>query len=108
VPTASDDDLARNKKETKRLIFSPERFLLPKLHHSFNHNKELEKPEGIVQFTEKCLKGEMPDYFESEPIPKQKYTQKVVAEDFANRVLKSQKPVLMLITHPVKAKNHGI
>jgi len=31
-----------------------------------------------------------------------------VAEDFQNRILKSQKPVLMLISHPVKAKNHDI
>lgn len=70
VPAASDDEMTANRKETKRLIFSPERFLMPKLHHTFNHGRELESASGIVEFTQKCLRGEMPNYFESEAIPK--------------------------------------
>jgi len=48
TPLPTDDDMEQNKKETNRIIFSPERFVMPKLNHTFNRNGELEKAEGIV------------------------------------------------------------
>jgi len=50
----------------------------------------------------------VPLYWETEKVPKKKYTQKVVGEDFEKRVLESKKDVVLLITHPVKEKNRGL
>jgi hypothetical protein len=50
----------------------------------------------------------VPLYWETEKVPKKKYTQKVVGEDYEKRVLESKKDVVLLITHPVKEKNRGL
>lgn len=41
-------------------------------------------------------------------IPKQKYTKKIVGEDFDKRIMESKKDALVLVYHPVKEKNRDL
>jgi len=90
----SDSDLERNKKDTAKLIYSPDRFKMQKMHATSSLFAD-----QIVQFVKECLNGESKHWWESEKVPAQKWSQKVVGEDFKVKVWDSKQPVLALITH---------
>lgn len=45
----TDDDQQRNKKDTAKLIYSPDRFFMPRMHHTFDKDI-LTNPEKLVDF----------------------------------------------------------
>ena len=77
------------------------------MHHTFDQ-EILTNPEKLVNFIQQAVLGQLPLYWETEKVPKQKYSQKVVGEDFEKRIQDSKKDVLLLITHPTKDKNRNI
>ena len=54
------------------------------------------------------MNGERPLYWESEKPKVDKYSQKVVGEDFEKVVIDSEKDALVLIYHPLSEKNRGL
>ena len=86
------------------MIYSPERFVMPRMHHTADR-ATLTDPERLAEWVKAAVLGQLPVYWESERAPKAKYSQKVVGEDFEKRVLESPKDALLLVSHPVKAKN---
>ena len=103
----SDDDQQRNKKDTQKLIYSPERFFMSRMYQTADRDI-LTDPDKLVDFVKSAVLGQLPLYWETEKVPKKKYTQKVVGEDFEKRVLESKKDVLLLVTHPIKDKNRDL
>jgi len=77
------------------------------MHHTFDQDI-LTNPEKLVNFIQQAVLGQLPLYWETEKVPKQKYSQKVVGEDFEKRIQDSKKDVLLLVTHPTKDKNRKI
>ena len=99
-----DDDRERNRKDTQKLIYSPDRFIMPRMHHTADR-AILTDPEKLVEFVKSAVLGQLPLYWETDKVPKVKHSQKVVGEDFEKRVLDSKKDAILLINHPVKGKN---
>lgn len=102
-----DDDTQRNRKDTLKMIYSPERFIMSKMFHTKDLHTLLD-PEQIDKFVRESLNGSLPLYWETEKIPKKKYSLKVVGEDFDKRIFENKKDSLVLIYHPIKEKNRGI
>jgi hypothetical protein len=103
----SDDDTERNRKDTQKLVFSPDRFFATRMYQT-DDLSILTSNEKLGQFIKSAVVGELPLYWESVKKPSQYYSQKVVGEDFERRVLDSKKDVLALIYHPVKEKNRKL
>jgi hypothetical protein len=55
------------------------------MHHTFDQDI-LTNPEKLVNFIQQAVLGQLPLYWETEQVPKQKYSQKVVGEDFEKRI----------------------
>ena len=105
--TEKDDDHQRNKKDTQKLIYSPERFFMSRMYQTADV-ETLTDPDKLVNFVKSAVLGQLPLYWETEKVPKHKYSLKVVGEDFEKRVLDSKKDALVLISHPIKEKNRGL
>jgi hypothetical protein len=52
----TDDDRERNKKDTAKLIYSPERFIMPRMHHTAD-KAILTNPEKLVDFVKTAVLG---------------------------------------------------
>ncbi len=50
----TDDDRERNKKDTQKLIFSPDRFIMPKMYHS-GDPEILTNPDKLVEFVKSAV-----------------------------------------------------
>lgn len=105
--TASDDDHSRNRKDTQKLIYAPDRFQMPRMHQT-DDKAVLTDAEKLAEFVKSAVLSQLPLYWETEKVPKEKHTQKVVGEDFEKRVIQSKRDSVVLIEHPVKAKNGKI
>ncbi len=64
--------------------------------------------EKIVNFVKASVNGENKVYWDTTPIPKTKYSQKIVGEDFDKRILESKRDALVLVYHPIKEKNREL
>ena len=102
-----DDDTKQNKLDTMKMIYSPDRFLMSKLYREDNL-EILINPTKLTAFVDQVLNGERPLYWESEKEKKEKFSQKLVGEDFEKRVIDSDKDALVLIYHPITEKNRGL
>ena len=101
----TDDDRERNKKDTSKMIYNPERFVMPKMYHTKDF-EVISDPEKLVAFVKGAVEGGLPLYWETERVPKVKHSQKVCGEDLEKRVLEdARSDALLLVSHPVKAKN---
>ena len=80
---------------------------MPRMHHT-SDKSILTDPEKLTDFVKSAVLGQLPLYWESEKVPKQKYSLKVVGEDFYKRILSSKKDTLVLIQHPIKEKNRHL
>jgi len=105
--TEKDDDRERNKKDTMKMIYSPDRFLMQKMYHTDDLNV-LTDFTKLVGFVKASINNELKYYWDSTPIPKEKYSQKIVGEDFDKRILESKRDSLVLVYHPIKDKNRHI
>ena len=47
--TEADSDTERNKKDTAKLIYSPDRFIMPRMHHS-DDKSLISDPEKLAEF----------------------------------------------------------
>ena len=98
--TDTDDERERNRKETMKLMYAVDRFLVPKMYYTGDRDT-LGNYDKLKEFVSKALDNQLPVYWESEKLPKyRKYSQKVVGEDFEKRVLTSEKDTLLLVAHP--------
>ena len=77
----SDDDSQRNKKDTMKLVYSPYRFIMGQMYHSLDL-EVLTNYEKLAGFVKRCVIGDADLYWESELVKRQKYSLKVVGEDF--------------------------
>ena len=103
-----DDATTKNRKDTKRMLFSPERFFMQNYHLEKNVDN-LITSDGILTFVNKCLSKEMPLHFKSENDKwSHKYSNKLVGEEFEKRVIETKRDALVLISHPIKEKNRGL
>lgn len=103
----ADNDLERNRKETQKMLYSSDRFLMSKMYLTKDPSI-LTDSAKLTTFIKGALQGELPLYWESEPEKKEKYTTKIVGEDFEKRVMDNKRDALILITHPIKEKNRGL
>jgi hypothetical protein len=71
--TETDSDTERNKKDTAKLIYSPDRFIMPRMHHS-DDKAIISDPEKLAEFVKSAVLGQLPLYWESEKVPKVKYS----------------------------------
>ena len=68
----------------------------------------LKNPTKLTAFVNEVLNGERPLYWESEKSKIQKFSEKIVGEDFEKRVIDQDRDSLVLIYHPVNEKNRGL
>lgn len=99
--------MERHRKETMKLIYSAERFIMNKIYHTDNQ-ETLTDFTKLVEFVKSSINGEVKYYWDSQNIPKTKYAQKVVGEDFDKRIMQGNKDALVLVYHPVKEKNREL
>jgi hypothetical protein len=101
------DSNEANAIETKKLNFRPERFISQKMYRETDLTQIL-NPEKLNAFVSEALIGERKLWFYSTKDKKVKYSQKVVGTDFEKRVFETNRDALVLIHHPVSAKNRGL
>jgi hypothetical protein len=65
----TDDDRERNKKDTSKLIYSPDRYFMPRMHHTMD-KEILTNPDKLVNFVKSAILGQLPLYWETDKIPK--------------------------------------
>ena len=58
---------------------------MPRMHHTMD-KEILTNPEKLVDFVKSAVLGQLPLYWETDKVPKKKYSQKVTGEDFEKRV----------------------
>lgn len=68
APNEADNDIERNRKDTQKLVFSPTRFLMERMHHTADEST-ITNPDKLIEFTKKAVLGELPLYWESKKIP---------------------------------------
>jgi hypothetical protein len=108
MSSPDDDSKEKNRKDTKRMLFSPERFYMQNYHLEKNIDN-LTSSEGILSFVNKCVSGEMPLHYKSENDKwSHKFSSKLVGEEFEKRVIETKRDALVLISHPLKEKNRGL
>ena len=61
----------------------------------------------IEKFIEAAQKNKLNFYFESEVIPEKTFSERVVGEDFKQKVLKSNYDCVVLLEHPNDKENRG-
>ena len=52
--TATDDDRDRNRKDTAKLIYSPDRFQMPRMYHTAD-KEVLGNPEKLAEFVKSAV-----------------------------------------------------
>jgi len=77
------------------------------MHHT-SDPETLTDPEKLVDFVKSAVLGQLPNYWETDKTPKQKYSIKIVGEDFEKRIVDSKKDALVLVYHPLKEKNRQL
>ena len=80
---------------------------MPRMHHT-SDPETLTDPEKLVDFVKSAVLGQLPNYWETDKTPKQKYSIKIVGEDFEKRIVDSKKDALVLVYHPLKEKNRQL
>lgn len=80
---------------------------MPRMHHTADR-ETLTDPEKLVEFVKSAVLNQLPLYWETEKVPKQKHSQKVVGEDFEKRIMETKKDALVLVHHPLKEKNNKL
>jgi hypothetical protein len=65
-------------------------------------------PTKLTAFVDQVINGERALYWESEKEKREKFSQKLVGEDFEKRVIDSDRDALVLIYHPLGEKNRGL
>lgn len=105
--TEKDDDKERNRKDTLKMIYSPDRFYMGKMFKT-DDIEVITDFSKIVEFVKSSINNELKYYWDTTPIPQVKYSQKIVGEDFDKRILDSKRDALVLIHHPIKEKNRGL
>ena len=88
-------------RETKKAIFSEERF---KLQKSFAISEPI-TAKTIKSLVDKAQTNKGKNYFESEDIPEVTYTERIVGEDFKRRILRSHHDWVVFVEHPIKNMN---
>jgi hypothetical protein len=63
-----DDDHQRNKKDTQKLIYSPERFFMSRMYQTAD-KETLTDPDKLVNFVKSAVLGQLPLYWETERVP---------------------------------------
>ena len=89
------------------MIYNPERFFMSKMYYLEDKSKLFDS-DAICQFVQSSIIGELHLYWEREKLPKQKYSEKIVGEDFEKRILESGKNAIVLFYHPIKDKNRNV
>jgi hypothetical protein len=98
--TTTEDE---NERESVKAKFSEDRFKFTKV-HSF---KGEITAEHITQFIEAAQKNKLKPFFESEEIPEQLNSERVVGEDFKKKVLQSKHDCVVYLEHPNPNENRG-
>lgn len=80
---------------------------MPRMHHTTDP-ETLTDPDKLVDFVKSAVLGQLPTYWETDKTPIQKYSIKVVGEDFEKRIIESKKDSLVLVYHPLKEKNRHL
>jgi len=83
-----------------KMIYSPDRFIMSKLYREDSLDV-LTNPAKLTAFVNEVLNNERPLYWESEKEKKEKFSEKLVGEDFEKRVIDSDQDALLLIYHPI-------
>ncbi len=79
------------------------------IHYREDNIQVLKNPQKLTAFVELAQKGEIPMYFESQKLKPQKFSEKVVGEDFEKRVIdRKDRDALVLVYHPITEKNRGL
>lgn len=94
-------DASQDERESARAKFSEDRFKFSKA-HSFTGDITA---DNITKFIEAAQKNKLKYYFESEPIPEETYSKRVVGEDFKKRVLQSDHDCVVYLEHPNDDEN---
>ena len=68
-----------------------------------NTNEEV-TVNNLAKFIKNAREGLHPLFFESEKIPRKRYSEKLVGEDFVKRVIEQDENWLVYFQHPVKGK----
>ncbi len=76
--------------------------------HRTDDKSDLITAQGIVDYINMVLLGEEDLFWESECLPKRKYSEKIVGEDFQKKVLESKNDVAVFVAHPLKRKNRKL
>ncbi|CDW86371.1 UNKNOWN [Stylonychia lemnae] len=97
----------QNRKDTMKLLYSPDRFIMNKMYHT-DDPEILSDFQKLVDFVKQSVNGELKCYWDTENVPKTKYAQKIVGEDFDKRVMQGNKDAVVLVYHPIKEKNREL
>lgn len=102
-----DDENKQNRLDTQKRIYSLDRFLMTRMYRE-NDLTVIKDSAKLAQFVTEALNGKRELYWESEKVKPQKYSDKVVGNEFERRVLESKRDSLILIYHPLAEKNRGL
>lgn len=80
---------------------------MPKMYHS-SDKTVLTEPDKLNDFVKSAVLGQLPIYWETTLVPKEKYSQKIVGEDFEKIIFETQKDTLLFINHPTQEKNRKL
>ena len=80
---------------------------MPKMYHTDSIDV-LVNDEKLLEFVKASIREENKLWWESEKIPSQRHSLKVVGEDFEKRILESKKDFIVLMYHPNKNKNRKL
>lgn len=89
------------------MIYNPNRFKMNRMYHT-NDKQTLTNPEKLNDFVKAAVVDQLPLYWETEKMPKTKYSWKLVGEDFEKKILDAKRDTLVLIKHPDEAKNRKL
>ena len=104
MPQTSPEE---DEKDSKGLIFKEERFEMQKM--SITGEKSvLEDPQRLVQFVEDSQSGANPPTWLSQNEKEKKVSMKIVGQTFEKLVYDGKRDALVLVYHPLKAKNRGL
>lgn len=103
APSPEDDETETNRKESERMKQSADRFTFTKM---YKLNNEI-TAAGIKNLIDSVEEGSTQYFFESEKVPRVKYSEKVVGEDLKKKVLTSDKDCLLFLQNPDKSQNKG-
>jgi len=82
-----------------KIIYAPDRFIMSKLFKTDDLDI-ITDSQKLTDFVKSIVNNELKPYWETTPVPRVKYSQKVVGEDFDKRVLHNKKDAIVLVYHP--------